>query len=88
MKNINHLNFDYIISRFRRTPLIDEIKKFSNQKIILCNDNQVTEIYENECLEINIDNNVSIKHSIVFSVLIVPALNGVPMKALPGDYDR
>ena len=55
LKSINNLNFNYIIPRFRRTLLIDEIKKFSTQKIILCGDSQVININENEYLKIYID---------------------------------
>ena len=52
LQSINPLNFNYIIPKYRRTLLIDEIKKFSTQKIILCGDSQVININENEYLKI------------------------------------
>ena len=66
LKRIEKFNFKYIIPRFRRTLLLDQIKSFSKKEIILCEDEEVISVSINEKIIIfwesytTIDKNISI----------------------------
>lgn len=66
LNRIEKFNFKYIIPRFRRTLLLDQIKSFSKKEIILCEDEEVISVSINEKVIIFSDDSELNRDSAIF----------------------
>jgi UDP-MurNAc hydroxylase len=66
LKRIDGFNFKYIIPRFRRTLLFDEIRSFTKNEIVLCEDEQILTIGSDEKLIIFSDDSELNRDSAIF----------------------
>jgi UDP-MurNAc hydroxylase len=55
LKSIDKFNFKYVIPSFRRTLLEDQIRSFSEKELIICDDNHLIKLNENEFVKIFTD---------------------------------
>jgi len=52
LKSIDHFKFTYLIPKYRRSVLLDQIKSASRNEIISCEDGQVFKLNNNESIKI------------------------------------